>query len=967
MKQINLHKKIDTFVEAGVAVTDVSVACSLINENFDARDYFYDQVGAEWIDWLHRNGFFAVLNEQAKDPTRYSFSMPELNYLERVVADKPQAVVAILLEIDCVENFNPEVVDRSIRISERLSGDLLAQMVEKMHRENWVHLMRGFNFQSYAYTDIIKRLKEEQNTASLILVADTILTLQEERDTSYSSPFILHTIGDQSIFEALTSVEKEADLVNVHTFLITKLAAIIGSKEGEDAENRMFPIEESFYLFNVDLFTHCLTEQYSSSYHEDIENLVAALVVVTRKLFEGRCDREEPLRNSYAHLSKSLSESRTGWRLRLFTASLCPELFKEELHAMFNRLFEVMSEEKSYYEIESGTEYKKALRASWSALSDEFKQAYIQRIFEYFDPSACDDEKLKEYHTRDALRILKMIEQDVDDTEVRKVFGRSLKDEKSTEPEPIITHGFAGAVVDRSPIVISDQDVAAIPALLRTELRPEAIETKYKDDPFHNPRNVEGVGTALRKDVEERLEAYLSHISEFFAPNEIHPHYLYSVLYGIETAMRDKKTFSEDLWKRLFALIEQIEQTELVDIEESKRSFLGNWSSVHRAGANVMKHALGKDVLSDDVFVKYRERILAVIASLLQSDDPQPEFETEKYGDLLSIAINHTRGVAYQAFMQFLYRDGEELEDDAREVLNNLIQTNRSFSTWSIIGQYVPSVYFRDPDWVTSMLPTIFTLDKPEQFFAVWEGYIVSSVYHEVFRIMEPYYAFALGVTADRYPRQERSRVDLDEAIGVHLGLAYTHFEEVTLDHLLILKLWQEADAQKQQKFIAHLGRRVISSNLIKPDQKQVKKLIELWDWLLAKQKGDIAPEVYGEFGLWIRGKGGADIVDTAELAQRFATLLELSEGRLDYEYHLQEKLPDLATANADATVQILRNLLLGEYSKLSQNAWIRSDVASVEVFSVLYASKPKETTDLINQLLEEKGRVFWKLKKVVQ
>ncbi len=964
--QVGTHEEIDKVVKNYPDDKNLEKVKYLVSLNEDAKDYFYSSVTGVWVEWLHENGFFTILNKAAENPNQYSFRMPELGYLERIVSEKPNEVTRIMLEVDPVVNHNPEVVDRFTRITESLRRENLTQMVQKIHDENWVRLMSRFNTWSYAYADIVKNLVEEGNVDSLILLADVLLSVKKDRDEVRSNPFELTHMRDISLFEAFVALEGD-NLEKAYRFLVKKLAEVIGDGLKDDAENRVFKIEEPYYFFDVDLFTHDFGEKYSHSYRDDIENFIAAIVLITRKIFAGGCGQERRLRGVYSYLNKTLPDSWSGWRLRLFTASFCGELFRTELESMFNRLFEVMKEKKSYYEIESGTEYKKALKQSWPELSYDFKQLYIKNIFEYFNPAKAEDKESAGYFSRDAISILKMIKVDVNDSEVLRVFGYSLNDERIPDPRPIIGRSEFSEVVDRSPIKIADRSVVEIISLLKGDLKPETIETKYKDDPFHNPRSVEGVGSEIRSDVEKRLDEYLDHIAEFFEPSEVDAHYTYSVLNGVENALRNKQAFSEERWQRLFVVIEAIQKDDLPTEDEGRRSFLGSWRAVRRICADILKYTINKEFLTDEVFVDHRERILAVLESLLYSGDPKPEYEEGKYGDLITVAINHTMGVAYQAFIQFLYRDGETLKDDAKKIFKDLLEKNQSLSTWSMIGQYLPSVYYRDSEWVKYQLPKIFRVANQDQFFSAWEGYVITSVYKEVFEVMDKYYEHALLMDDTDYPKRVERKRDFDQSIGVHLALAYTHFVEVTLDHKLIKLLWEKADVRKQCEFISHIGRGFISSNLIKPDEAQINKVLKLWDWLLDKKKGEVSPQVYGEFGLWVRDKGIEDITSSLDLARRFAKTMELSGGRLDYEYHLKDKLILLAEADAGSVLSIMRNLLLGEESENSRNIWIRSDAASTELFSVLYRTYPREVTQLVNDLIEKKGRVFWGLKSVLK
>ena len=163
MNQIKIHNRIDKFVTADIANADVSVAQEFVAFNFDARDYFFEKLDQSWIDWLDENSFFDVLNESPDDLTRYSFKMPELGFLERVASKEAEKVTKIILKVDLVQNFNPEVIDRFTRIAEDLKGENLKLVVQKMHDENWVSLMQKFNTWGFSYEKIVENLIAEKN------------------------------------------------------------------------------------------------------------------------------------------------------------------------------------------------------------------------------------------------------------------------------------------------------------------------------------------------------------------------------------------------------------------------------------------------------------------------------------------------------------------------------------------------------------------------------------------------------------------------------------------------------------------------------------------------------------------------------------------------------------------------------------------------------------------------------------
>lgn len=967
MQQINLHKKIDEFVTAGIKTAESSaVAKTIIASNFDARDYFYNKLDETWMSWLTGNGFLTTLNTPADDKTRYSFRMPELNYLESVVSKIPDEVTSVILEVDVVNNFNPEVVDRFTRLAESLSGSNLKEVVKKMHDENWVSLMQKFNNWAYSYEKISESLINEGDIESLLLLADILLSVREEREEVRSNPFVLGHLGDVSILDYLTRLEGN-DAEKAFIFVLEKLREIIGKATKDNGEEKIFKIEEPYYFFDVDFFTLELGGKRSISYRDDIENFMAVVVALTRKVLSNHCANAKKSNELYSHID-SLPDSWSAWRLRLFALSICPDSLIEQAEVKLNRLFDVMSEGKSYYEIESGTEYKKTLAEVFPSTRGDFKKSYIENIFKYFNPKNFSEDDEQAWRKRDALQLLKMISAWVkDEKRSIEVFGESYLSEKIPDPSPTITmsSGFARRIVDQSPIKLSDLPVPEVIKLLKTELRPSVLNQKYKTDSMFSPRSVEGVGNELRDDIQKRVDEYLEHVNGFFSVDDIYAHYTYSVLQGFENVFRDKGDFSSLLWINLLHLISEIENTELPEVEKETRHFLTDWRSVRRVNANILKFSLANEFIKDKFFLENRVEILSSLASLLTCDDPTPDNEKEKYGDLFTVAINSVRGVAYQALIQFTYDDGEELKKDVKEVLEKLISENSSQAVWFVIGHYLASLYFRDRKWVVSKLPQIFRKENKVQFFAAWEGYLISSVYKELFDEVQDYYAFALTKNKDEYPERKDRAKDLDEAVGVHLALAYNHFEEVTLDHPLIKQLLEKSDAYKQGEFVSHIGRVFISSNNQKPTESDIAKSLLLWDWLLENESTE--SKVFSEFGFWINRD--RDVIEISELVPRFAKTMERSGGVLEYDYNLKQKLSEFANVDPESTLTILEKFLLEGTLVNRDRMWMSMDTARVEVFKILYKANSERTTRLINDLWAHPngGRHFWILGEVLK
>src|SRR3989338_1603791 len=156
MNQIELHKKIDELLTREPTEARREDISALTSANQDIRHYFFAKADERWLGWLWENGFLDVIKEKAEDPTRYGYRTPEVNYLVKVAEKEPAKVVDIMLAVTIsTENFNPEVVDRFLRICSGLPAPELKRMVKKIRDDGWARLMGAFNEWGFEYEKML--------------------------------------------------------------------------------------------------------------------------------------------------------------------------------------------------------------------------------------------------------------------------------------------------------------------------------------------------------------------------------------------------------------------------------------------------------------------------------------------------------------------------------------------------------------------------------------------------------------------------------------------------------------------------------------------------------------------------------------------------------------------------------------------------------------------------------------------
>ena len=166
----------------------------------------------------------------------------------------------------------------------------------------------------------------------------------------------------------------------------------------------------------------------------------------------------------------------------------------------------------------------------------------------------------------------------------------------------------------------------------------------------------------------------------FFDRDSLDPHYCYAFFYGIYDLVREKKMPEGIYLSPILMLMNEVivsataRPFEIEQPEEKKGwEWLAHWSAVQSVMADVARptHRREKPLID---FAANRDSLFEVIKYLLSQEDPDAkdeELPTAKIktssggssnyvvGDPFTIAINSVRGRAFQALVNFAYRDAQ--------------------------------------------------------------------------------------------------------------------------------------------------------------------------------------------------------------------------------------------------------------------------------------------------------------------
>ena len=176
----------------------------LLDINFDARRFFFHKADERWLDWLWRNGFLNVLEEEG--PSLDGFRTPELGYLLRMAEKRPDIVVDIILGTPISAGArSQEVVYGFLRVCSVLPADQLARVVDKIRVERWVQLLGEiYNQSGFEYEEMLSTLADANDYESFLLLVEAVLAVRAREETGSAStnggsPFFLKNFPAQDL------------------------------------------------------------------------------------------------------------------------------------------------------------------------------------------------------------------------------------------------------------------------------------------------------------------------------------------------------------------------------------------------------------------------------------------------------------------------------------------------------------------------------------------------------------------------------------------------------------------------------------------------------------------------------------------------------------------------------------------------------------------------------------------------
>ncbi len=1012
MNQLSLHNRIDKIVKNNPSDEMKEEVLDIVNTNFDARNYFFYQADERWLEWLWENDFLKVVTEQPEDTSKYSYTTPEINYLIKVAKVKPEFVVEeIILSGNIAttkEKFNPELIDRILRLCADLEPKWTAKIVKKkIAHENWVKVMAeaGFGIWGFEYAAIFKNLYEGGEYDTILDLAGIVLSLYDKEDSIVKKDELLGTIrrefyiqnlNDTKVFHYLGKLPEEYK-EKVFTLLIDKMNELIELQYNEeDKKNYSFRFGNLYVLLSSVLQKDIIDTDIESV-HDNKDTLFLFAAKTTVEIFsdcvaenkEKIIEKFDNLIGDYDLENTKLLDEMTTWRLRLFILSLCPEVFAGKIEKYLMRIFD--GETLNIDVVVP--EYELLLRDYFVKLSGNFRKEYIDKLLELYNKSVQqnkDDENRLRFLTARILCLISaedVVQSELDIENCKKV---------DTDIYPAFEGGSEFNFVENKSLVSQEYfdslSASEIIDKLKTEWSKEELE-KIQESPFVS--YVEGVAHQLQKSVAKRPSEFIEHANEFLISKEILRRYKYAFIEGVISVVEQNKELG-DLAKLFDAIVDLVDKVAVADkksFENDEADFYNvTWTSILGRVTNLLKNLLIKEeYLGDEtVFVENRNKLFKAIKTLLAYPDPaedreNPEKTKYDISDPFTLAINSVQGKAFELFVVFVFYDykySDILKEDVKDLYLDLIKNVETRSITFLLAHELRTFYFRDSKWTQDkVLPSLFDENRGDLFVAATEGYLSQILYKEMCNdsAFRKLYEAWIKKENLNYKNKQKHWKDPNKALAIHLALAFIHFDiefnESAFSEDLLNEFWNTDNPNnivRYKEFISFIG------NYLRKEKKaiaQKNKFLRFWKWSLSI-KERIPSEVYASFSHWISDSNDSVFLDE-EILPLIAKSIQYSEGKLDWSHGIMKSLVRFAKTSPENTFSIIRYYLLDKNDKAinkhrqSFMLYLCRDIK--DALHIIYQNADekfrKEISDFTSKLLEvagDRSQEFWCLKDVV-
>ena len=736
------------------------------------RRHFYSKLeNPFWAEELYDRGVFKAPPKPLVEGNSVRYlDWPELEYVKKVAGEVPETAANIVSNID-TDNFIIQEV--AIDIATKLPIKDSSAFVNKTLIKWYEGDKQIAPFVVSPILELAKHLASEQSDSAFTIIEKCIFSFYKDENASFDK--LKNKIWREWTFKDAVKILQEPFGTAFGTryleFLCEQLSKVL-ALEGSSNEN---------YSIH---WRNAIEDHEQDKYHENPKSIIVSsirdlslnlIVEKPNDVFSTLAKHSESIFRRLEIYLSGATGIKTDSILKWLLSS--PESFwSEELH---HEIFHFLKQRFSDLAVIDQTQILELISKGPS--TDKYK----------------DIAKSRKYAALE-----------------KALSGKYLEDysllPKDDHPDLLI-YSEGGWVGPNSPITdseISKMGVTDLVVYLKT----------WKPSGGWHEATPRGLGRLIEVDVKNSPNKYLDYLPLFKISQ---PTYVGHVLSGIQALA--KELFTEKAWSSILDLCEWIVMQPIkIEGHVSSDSFNDDpdWQWTRQQIASLLDTRLRTAPLL------YRQRIWALISTLISDDDPTREDDRKAasgssgYG----IAINSTKGRTLHAAVDY----GLWLHDfdktlpapELFDLINSQITGDCLLSQLSVIGRFFPWLHLMSKEWAKANLNVIFPENDNEKFCASWEAYISHcDPYKDVFDILQSKYLYSL---------KHQNIIKAD----------HNFYASRLASHIVIFYLWKKIDIQSPiisavltgetaKQVFSYLGD-ILQDEKIGPEEVKLGQL--LWD-----------------------------------------------------------------------------------------------------------------------------------------
>lgn len=885
-------------------------AISLINHNGANYEYFFSKLASpSWIAPLYDKGFFR--NPPPAEPGPNSISYPlwlESRYLVRMAGEpKTQKLLANIC-VGIAKTTNVRVIENILDIACRLPGTL-ARQFEKFI-PHWLASQHPIGIPDKTWA-LVTHLIEQGEIGSgqriaKLLVDASVPSLELEQGQSVNQ----QTAGLESLDWLDHARESGVFITPAHSlgqpFLSTLCSALDRTLTAELGPTRVPPEDYSY------IWRPILDDVARGS--EPRDSLSLAVFQLARTLAG---EESVTLESVLSSLSKYRWDIVHRIQLRMIADA--PELAR-------GVLADYLADESTFSRYSVQQEY-------WEALSSAFHLLEINQqntIFVWISEETASDPEREPQLDFWRLNRLQALADHLP-AQLKDELNR-LRARYGAVDRPFNFN--VSRVEDASPVSpLSDE------ALDQMSLA-EVVEylVTWRPTAHHHFESDTALCHALKHAAASRPEKYLTQLSSFCVDG-MPPRYIRCLLESLVARFNEGHSLD---WHLTLDFA-----TWVLSPHPNSPDFAGRhlspldatWHSVRHAVIELLECATSERDRAPDLDV--REKVWALISTLLEDPDPTDERESESSGMLsepVQLAANAVRCKAIVCALRYSswIRSRIGITEGPVRLLTDLVPEvsaalerrldlfhERSLAVRSVFGQYFPWLSIMDRDWSERHVSHVFPPDYSQQSYwiAAFEALLVyTSPGTLSFQLLRREFSRAVECAPLRQggsARERRASTHL-----VHHLLVYYSWGLLTLaESDLISRVLVSGSSEDRTEAVRFLGRTFADSPSLPPEVRQ--KLLEFLVWWVARrlQSGSANRADYAdlvEFGWWF-----ASSALDAEYALATANDILNRAGRLEPDHLVARRLSELVHGYPSQSIHCLRKLAIADEEGWSIHGWV--------------------------------------------